>query len=169
MNQNSENERTKRSPLSYELIVRNNKTSKESGAPHLILRKQRNATDELKVEDAASAVEATEDVTSEVPAEAPEMSGVAEEIASADSVSDYISSLNNHVPDDIARVVDAIIEEEGKMPTNLPKLDDQLSAIFPGSDVKDYSGDDLFFENDSASEEEPKAAKYTNRVEYEDL
>ena len=161
MNQNSENELAKRSPLSYELIVRNNKTSRKSGAPHLILRKQRKASDELKVEaaDVASQPE-------EVPNEAKD---VIEEIVSAETVSDYISSLNDHVPDDIARVVDAIIEEEGKMPSNLPKLDDQLSAIFPGSDVEDFDGDDLFFEKKAAPESESKTAKYTNRVEYEDL
>ncbi|MEM8487902.1 MAG: hypothetical protein AAF564_20290 [Bacteroidota bacterium] len=165
MNQNSENEGAKRSPLSYELIVRNNKTSRESGAPHLILRKQRKATDELKVEAADLAKESAPE-TEEAPAEAKD---VIEKMVTAERVSDYISSLNDHVPDDIARVVDAIIEEEGKMPTNLPKLDDQLSAIFPGSDVKDYSGDDLFFEKESEEESTPKPAKYTNRVEYEDL
>ncbi|MFK7848479.1 MAG: hypothetical protein AB8G77_24530 [Rhodothermales bacterium] len=158
MNQKNENDVPKRSPLSYELIVRNNKTPQEHGAPHLILRRQLKDKDQQKKID-VSVPENAEQVIEDDAAE----------IASADSVADYISSLHYHVADDVARVVDAIIEEEGKMPSNLPKLDDKLTMIFPGSDVQGSSDDDLFFERKEAQPADSKASKYTNRVEYEDL
>ncbi len=93
----------------------------------------------------------------------------AETIASARNVADYISSLQDHVPDDVNRVVDAIIAEGGKIPSNLPKLDDQLTMIYPGSDVQDLPGEDLFYEREETPAKETKTSSYTNRVEYEDL
>ncbi len=162
MNQKNENDVSRRSPLSYELIVRNNKTPQEHGAPHLILRRQLKDEDQQKKTEALVS-ENDEQAVDEVGEE--QASG----IVSADSVADYISSLNHHVADDVARVVDAIIEEEGKRPTNLPKLDDKLTMIFPGSDVQGSSDDDLFFERKDVQPAENKASKYTNRVEYEDL
>lgn len=167
MNQKNDNDLARRSPLSYELIVRNGQAPQKDGAPHLILRRPAEDSAPLKIVDAAKASEvpASEDVLEELEESAVE----AADIASANSVADYISSLNNHVSDDVARVVDAIIAEEGKLPSNLPKLDDKLTLIFPGSDVQDNGVDDLFYEKKDVETDESKSANYTKKVEYEDL
>ena len=158
MNQNSENDFLKRAPLSYELIVRNNKAPRENGEPHLILRRQPRDEDQKKLMDESKPAEEKQTVEDG-----------AQEISSVSNIADYISSLHHHVSDEVNRVIDAIIEEEGNVPSNLPKLDDQLTMIYPGSDVEGMPGDDLFFERKTQVAAEIKPSNYTNRVEYEDL
>lgn len=158
MNENKESDLSRRSPLSYELIVRKNKAQDKKDGPHLILRKQR--TDQEEPQPAAEGgAEEVEETKKTAPLE----------LTTAQNISDYISSLHNHVPDDVIRVVDAIIEEEEKIPTNLPKLDDQLEQIFPGSDVKDFENEEFFYEKKDELSEEAKSSTYKKRVEYEDL
>ena len=167
MTKKNENETAKRSPLSYELIVRNGKAPQEDGAPHLILRRPAENSEPLKIVDPSKTEEPVEK-----PEVSEEIAGIvdAAEIASANSVADYVSSLQNHVADDVTRVVDAIIAEEGKLPTNLPKLDDKLTMIFPGSDVQQDPSDEFFYERkDFVAEEDGKSSNYTKKVEYEDL
>ncbi len=155
MNQKNENELAKRSPLSFELIVRNNQASREKDAPHLILRRK----PKEDVQAAGASVTENRDTPPAIDSE----------IASFESVADYISSLNDHVPDDVVRAVDAIIEEEGEIPSNLPKLDDQLSQIYPGSDVQELSDDDLFYRRENVAPPELISTSYKKKVEYEDL
>ncbi len=170
MKQKKEKDVSDRTSLGYELIVRNNKASQEHGAPHLILRRQ------LKDEHQQDSLDAPIQVDSSDTGEVDDQDALEKqvlEIATSGNVAEYISSLHDHVPDEVIRVVDAIIEEEGNLPTNLPRLDDKLTMIYPGSDVKELPGDDLFFErkeeNKEAAKVDIKATTYTNRVEYEDL
>lgn len=164
----NEKDTSQGSPLSYKLIIRNHKASEKKGEPDLILRKQPDNLDSRLTMETAQPDDqpAKQNETDQAPGAGPEN---APSPATASSVADYISSLQHHVPDDVDRVVDAIIAEEGKAPTHLPSLDDQLTMIYPGSDVQRLPGDDLFYERDDEPPAKPKTSRYTNRVEYEDL
>ncbi len=154
---------------SYKLVIKGNSGKSRSGSgPHYILRRKlEGETDDLVEEQPLSETEEElEDLIQ------------AEPIASASNVSVYISSLMSHVPDDVNRVVDAIIAEENKRPTNLPTLDDTLSMIFPVSDDSILQGEASYgtpqvvnqnTQKSSDDESHSKNQKYIKKVEYEDL
>lgn len=167
--QNPEQEASQGSGNSYKLVIKGNSGKGRSGSgPHYILRRKlEGETDELVEEQPVSeAEEEFEDLIQ------------AEPIASASNVSVYISSLMSHVPDDVNRVVDAIIAEENKRPTNLPTLDDTLSMIFPVSGDSMLQGEESIGTPEVVNRNALKSAddeshsknqKYVKKVEYEDL
>lgn len=153
----------------YKLVIKGNSgKSRSGGGPHYILRRklEGEADDILEEQPSSNAEEAVDDLIQSEP------------LASASNVSVYISSLMSHVPDDVNRVVDAIIAEENNRPTNLPTLDETLSMIFPVSDETSLEGgkplDTLQTDgpdsNDASVDESfSKSQKYVKKVEYEDL
>ena len=164
----NEKDTSQGSPLSYKLIIRDHKASEKKGEPDLILRKQPDNLDtRFTMETAQPDDQAAKQKESNLAPDAG--ADDASSPATASSVADYMSSLQHHVPDDVDRVVDAIIAEEGKAPNNLPRLDDQLTMIYPGSDVQELPGDDLFYERGEEPPAKKKTSSYTNKVEYEDL
>ena len=89
-------------------------------------------------------------------------------MVSAGEVADYISNLSNHVPDDVSRVVDAIIAEEKKLPRGLPTLDEVMPVIYSNTEESLPVGDGI---EKNAEEIEPQPGKthrYVKKVEYED-
>lgn len=154
---------------SYKLVIKGNSgKSRSGGGPHYILRRKLEGEADEIIEETPvpEAEEALEDLIQSEP------------IASASNVSVYISSLMSHVPDEVNRVVDAIIAEENKRPTNLPTLDETLSMIFPVSDETLLEGEKPQDTLHTAGPDSPdasvdesfsKSQKYVKKVEYEDL
>ena len=153
MNMQQNDHGTSRPSPSFELIVQGNENpAEETGAPHLILRRR-----PLDVEEAGKAGPEPQDTpgTGELEVNSP----AGADTVSSDDVAAYIASLSNHVPEDVSRVVDAIIAEESKLPTGLPTLDEAMSAIYTRVDDEAPIPD----------EPEPeKTPHYVKRVEYED-
>ena len=178
--------RTERPLCSYELIIHGNKDAFiQKGEPHLILRRKPLNEPEAALEDTPSKGE--HDMNSESEANLSDEASNTNEaekneenqesvddagVESSGQVADYIASLMHHVPDDVSRVVDAIIEEESKLPKGLPTLDEAMSAIYSNAASSEAGGDGL--EQLPDTEQAPEAAPakapggYTKKVEYED-
>ncbi len=82
------------------------------------------------------------------------------------------------MPEDVTRVVDAIIEEENSRPTNLPTLDETLPMIFPVSNDIENPNDEATAvpaSQERIEDDEPEESRsdknqmYIKKVEYEDL
>jgi hypothetical protein len=145
---------------SYRLVIKDNPEAERSlGGPHLIFRR--------KLEVDQNTVIGEEQGASDDAA-------VSDHEGASRSISDYISSLMNHVPDEVTRVVDAIIAEENRLPTNLPTLDENLSRIFPISSEEpgaseSYETAGIHQDEEAEVETEPADRSVSEEADREDL
>ena len=184
---------SERAPLTYELIVKGNKdASVQQGEPHLVFRRKPLADpapndawqdtlneSEQTMNSTLPHVEPTHEPNEEALDEVLVTTISVAKTGSTDEIAKYIASLTHHVPDDVSRVVDAIIAEESRLPKGLPTLDESMAAIYSNPDEAPLPLDEEFgmdAEADAPSEppadmtdsSNDKSLSYTKKVEYED-
>ena len=182
--------------LLYKLIVMNNEQRvTENGDPHIILKRavrgadgepitEKRKAEQLKnnrwtvvVSDEEEKVTTGPEInTSSVDVDTAIIKDdeQSDQFANATEVSNYLASLSHHVPDDVRRVVEAIIAEEETVSDNGPKdaaeIDPEALAERDSGQEQQVDLGEIFNTLKKARKQfTQKKFKYTKKVEYEDL